>query len=88
MSCANTTTSTDRRRGVEPDRAGRGAARADPEPGSADKYGKTPAQVVLRWQVQVGNIVFPKSVNPNRIRENIDVFDFELADDDIAEIRR
>jgi 2,5-diketo-D-gluconate reductase A len=52
----------------------------------ADKYGKTPAQVVLRWQVQIGNIVFPKSVNPNRIRENIDVFDFELAPDDVSVI--
>jgi 2,5-diketo-D-gluconate reductase A len=52
----------------------------------ADKYGRTPAQVVLRWQVQVGNIVFPKSVNPNRIRENIDVFDFELARDDVSVI--
>lgn len=54
--------------------------------GLGEKYGKTPAQVVLRWQVQVGNIVFPKSVTPDRIRENIDVFDFELADDDIAGI--
>jgi 2,5-diketo-D-gluconate reductase A len=52
----------------------------------ASKYGRTPAQVVLRWQVQVGNVVFPKSINPDRMRENIDVFDFELADDDVAEI--
>ncbi|HEX4250857.1 MAG TPA: aldo/keto reductase [Pseudonocardia sp.] len=52
----------------------------------ADKYGRTPAQIVLRWQVQIGNIVIPKSVNPDRMRENIDVFDFELADDDVAEI--
>jgi 2,5-diketo-D-gluconate reductase A len=52
----------------------------------ADKYGRTPAQIVLRWQVQIGNIVFPKSVNPDRMRENIDVFDFELAADDVAEI--
>jgi 2,5-diketo-D-gluconate reductase A len=54
--------------------------------GLADKYGKTPAQVVLRWQVQIGNIVFPKTVNPDRMRENLDIFDFELAEDDVASI--
>jgi 2,5-diketo-D-gluconate reductase A len=48
----------------------------------AKKYGRTPAQVVLRWHVQLGNIVFPKSMRPERMRENIDVFDFELAPDD------
>jgi 2,5-diketo-D-gluconate reductase A len=52
----------------------------------AEKYGKSPAQIVLRWHVQLGNIVFPKSVTPSRIAENIDVFDFELADDDFAAI--
>ena len=52
----------------------------------AQKYGKTPAQVVLRWHVQLGNIVFPKSMHPERMRENIDVFDFELADDDVQAI--
>jgi len=52
----------------------------------ADKYGRTPAQVVLRWHVQIGDVVIPKSVNPDRMRENIDVFDFELAADDVAEI--
>nr|MCY0984189.1 aldo/keto reductase [Streptomyces tirandamycinicus] len=50
----------------------------------AQKHGKTPAQVVLRWQVQLGNVVIPKSVTPSRIRENIDVFGFELDDDDLA----
>lgn len=54
--------------------------------GLADSYGKTPAQIVLRWQVQLGNIVFPKSVKPERMRENIDVFDIELSDDDMATI--
>jgi 2,5-diketo-D-gluconate reductase A len=54
--------------------------------GLAEKYGRTPAQVVLRWQVQVGNIVFPKSVNPARMRENINVFDFELTADDLAAV--
>jgi 2,5-diketo-D-gluconate reductase A len=52
----------------------------------AQKYGKTPAQVVLRWHVQLDNIVFPKSMHPERMRENIDVFDFELAGDDMQEI--
>ncbi len=52
----------------------------------AGKYGRTPAQIVLRWHIELGNIVFPKSVTPSRMRENIDVFDFELADDDMATI--
>jgi 2,5-diketo-D-gluconate reductase A len=49
----------------------------------AEKYGKTPAQVVLRWHIQLGNIVFPKSMKPERMRENIDVFDFDLSNDDM-----
>ncbi|MCU1656701.1 MAG: putative oxidoreductase [Pseudonocardiales bacterium] len=53
---------------------------------TAEKYGKTPAQIVIRWHLQLGNIVIPKSVTPSRIRENIDVFDFELADDDVEAI--
>ncbi|MEV6232944.1 aldo/keto reductase [Saccharopolyspora shandongensis] len=52
----------------------------------AEKYGKSPAQVVLRWQIQLGNIAIPKSVTPSRIKENLEVFDFELADDDVAAI--
>ncbi|MEV0698811.1 aldo/keto reductase [Saccharopolyspora sp. NPDC050389] len=52
----------------------------------AEKYGKSPAQIVLRWQIQLGNIAIPKSVTPSRIKENIEVFDFELADDDVAAI--
>src|SRR5918993_195562 len=43
---------------------------------AADAYGKSPAQVVLRWHIQKGNIVFPKSVRVERLRENLDVFDF------------
>ncbi|MCG8918835.1 aldo/keto reductase [Actinokineospora sp. PR83] len=47
-----------------------------------EKYGKSTAQVILRWHLDLGNIVIPKSVTPDRIRANIDVFDFTLDDDD------
>lgn len=50
------------------------------------KHGKSPAQVVLRWHVQQNLIVFPKTVHPHRLRENIDVFDFELGAEDMAAI--
>jgi 2,5-diketo-D-gluconate reductase A len=52
----------------------------------ARKHGKTPAQVVLRWHLQLGNVVIPKSRTPARIAENIDVFDFALDNDDMARI--
>lgn len=53
---------------------------------AAAATGKSPAQVVLRWHLQKGNIVFPKSVRPERMRENIAVFDFELDADQMAAI--
>jgi 2,5-diketo-D-gluconate reductase A len=52
----------------------------------ADKVGKTPAQVVLRWHIQRGDIVFPKSVTPPRMKENFELFDFELESGDIDAI--
>ncbi|MCS5721417.1 aldo/keto reductase [Herbiconiux sp. CPCC 203407] len=52
----------------------------------ARKHGKSPAQVVIRWHLQLGNAVIPKSVTPSRIRENIDVFDFTLDAHDLAVI--
>jgi 2,5-diketo-D-gluconate reductase A len=52
----------------------------------AEKLDKSPAQVVLRWHVQLGNIVFPKSVTPARIKENFELFDFELETEDITRI--
>lgn len=52
----------------------------------AAKHGKTPSQVILRWHVQSGNVVFPKTLNPAHMAENIDVFDFELDAEEMARI--
>lgn len=52
----------------------------------AGRHGKSPAQVVLRWHLQLGNVVIPKSVTPARIRENIDVLDFALSDEEMAQV--
>src|SRR5918999_2126755 len=52
----------------------------------AARHGKTTAQVVLRWHLQLGNVVIPKSVTPARIADNLDVFDFDLDADDMAAI--
>ncbi|TMM03009.1 MAG: aldo/keto reductase [Actinobacteria bacterium] len=52
----------------------------------ADRLGRSPAQVVLRWHIQRGNVIFPKSTTPERIKENFELFDFELAASDMDEI--
>jgi len=54
--------------------------------GLADKHGVTPAQVVLRWHMQLGTVAIPKSVTPERIRANFDVFGFALDEQDLASI--
>ena len=54
----------------------------------AETYGKTPAQVILRWQLQAGFIAIPGSSNPDHIAENYDIFDFELTDQEMEEIRQ
>ena len=54
----------------------------------AEKYGKTNAQIILRWHIQEGIIVFPKSSNPVHIKENIDIYDFELTEEEMNEIRQ
>ena len=53
-----------------------------------EKYGKSAAQAILRWHVQMNNIVIPGSSNPDHIRQNIDIFDFELSDEDMSEIAK
>ncbi|HEY0391408.1 MAG TPA: aldo/keto reductase [Solirubrobacterales bacterium] len=54
----------------------------------AERHERTPAQAILRWHLQLGNVVIPKSVTPERIRENIEIFDFELGDEEMAEFAR
>lgn len=62
---------------------GQGAGLKKPEiEAIAKKHGRTPAQVVLRWHLELGLMVIPKSSTPSRIKENLDVFDFQLDDDD------
>lgn len=64
-----------------------GAVLEDPELTTiAETHGKTTGQVVLRWHIQLGNVVFPKSVTPERIEENFDLFDFHLTDDEMTRI--
>jgi 2,5-diketo-D-gluconate reductase A len=52
----------------------------------AAKYGKTPGQVVLRWHIELGNVAIPRSANPGRIAQNIDIFDFALTSDEVSVI--
>jgi len=66
---------------------GRGKVLTDPTVTDiARGYGRTPAQVVVRWHIERGDVIFPKSVTPARISENIDVFDFELTGEDVEAI--
>ena len=53
----------------------------------AERHGKTPAQVVLRWHLELGNVAIPKTVTPSRMGENIDVFDFSLSEEDKSRIQ-
>ena len=54
----------------------------------AEAHNKTAAQIALRWHIQIGNLVIPKSSNPDRLAENLNVFDFELSDADMNEIAK
>ena len=54
----------------------------------AKKYGKSNVQIILRWHVQSGNVVFPGSKNPDHIKDNFDIFDFALTDNEMAEIAK
>ena len=65
----------------------RGNALQDPTiEAIARKYGKTTAQTILRWHIERGDIIFPKSATVARIKENIDIFDFELSGEDVEAI--
>ncbi len=54
----------------------------------AQKYGRTPAQIILRWHVESGNVVIPGSKNPDHIAANLDIFDFSLTDEEMGEINK
>ncbi len=54
----------------------------------AEKYGKTNVQIILRWHIQQGNIIFPKTANPQHMKDNFDIFDFGLTDEEMNEIRK
>jgi 2,5-diketo-D-gluconate reductase A len=66
---------------------GQGRVLEDPKIGEiAEAHNRTPAQVVLRWHIQLGNVVIPKSATPSRIEENFRIFDFELSDSEMETI--
>ena len=70
---------------------GHGDSRLMSEPVFKDlgkKYGKAPAQVILRWHVQMGFVVIPGSKNVDHIKDNLNIMDFELTDDEMAEIAK
>lgn len=54
----------------------------------ARKYKKTVSQIVLRWDLQMGVVTIPKSTTPSRIKENADIFDFEISKEDIIRIKQ
>jgi len=81
----------DQRKGIateawSPIGQGKGLLDAPELEGIATTHDKSTAQVVLRWHMQLGNIIFPKSVTPERIRENMEIFDFELSDEEMESI--
>ena len=55
---------------------------------AATKYKKSPAQIILRWHIQSGFITIPKSVKPERIKENFEIFDFELTEEEMNGINK
>ena len=72
---------------LPPRRASRGTrSRTRSWPGSPRRHGRTPAQVLLRWHIDRGRSAIPKSVRPERIAENLDVFGFTLAAEELAAI--
>ena len=52
----------------------------------SEKYGRTVSQIILRWNIQLGVVTIPKSANPQRIKENIELFDFEISTEDMQAI--
>lgn len=52
------------------------------------EYGEGNVQIILRWHIQEGNVVFPKTTNPEHMKDNFDIFDFELTEDEMNEIRK
>ena len=84
--CGRTAGARHRHRGMVADRPG-WSARGPTIAAIAERVGKTTAQVTLRWHIQRGDIIFPKSTTPSRIKENFDIFDFELTEDDRGDQR-